>query len=66
MNLGDGMPLMSSVEERMARALTNATLAARLDSIRNNRRAFDKTTTDALLEEAARRLRWADAYENHR
>jgi hypothetical protein len=42
----------------MARALTDEALAQRLSGIRDNRRRFDKATTDALLEEAARRLRW--------
>jgi hypothetical protein len=60
-----GMPLMLPHEQRTARALDNVNLAQRLDALRINRRAFDKKEADAYLQEAARRLRWSDAYAAH-
>jgi hypothetical protein len=50
---------------RVAQALNNAALAHRLTMVKNSRRNFNKSETDAFLEEAARRLRWRDAYDKH-
>jgi hypothetical protein len=61
----NGMPKQGSTEQRMANALTNKALATRIGLILNNRRAYDKKTTDAFLAEAQRRLYWADAYNKH-
>lgn len=58
----DGMPRAMPAEQRAARALDNRLLAARIDSLRINRRAFTKAEADAFLAEAARRLRWPDAH----
>lgn len=52
------MTYISGPELRSVRTLPDAVLAQRLCAIRGNRRAFDKITTDAILEEAERRLRW--------
>lgn len=54
-----------STEQIMASTLTNKTLAVRLSMFLSNRRAFDKATSDALLEEAAKRLTWPDNYGKH-
>ena len=59
------LPRNGSAVQIMARSLTNQALAVRISMILGNRRAFDKVTTDALLEESERRLRWQDAYEAH-
>jgi hypothetical protein len=56
-----GMPIDSTeagVSGRVARSLTDAALAQRLDAVAFNRRSFARIPTDAFLAEAARRLRW--------
>lgn len=58
-------PKQGSTEQIIASALTNPTLSIRLTMLKNNRREFDKNQADAFLEEAARRLYWADAYLKH-
>ena len=60
-----GLPTNGTTEQILARSLTNQALASRLDLFRHNRRHFDKVQADAYLDEASRRLRWADAYQNH-
>lgn len=60
-----GLPTNGTATEIKVRSLTNDQLAAQIRQIRYSRRALDKATADAVLEEAARRLTWRDAYENH-
>jgi hypothetical protein len=61
-----GLPKQGSTEQIMAKALTNETLATRISMIQDNRRAFDKKTTDALLGEAQVRLQWPSVYDCHK
>jgi hypothetical protein len=58
-------PTNGTVEEILASAMTNQALAQRLSVIRWSRRSFSKAQTDALLEEAAKRLRWPDTHAAH-
>ena len=60
------MPTQGSLEQILAKAMTNQALAQRLDMIAANRRSIDKKATDAYLAEAANRLRWNDVYDKHR
>lgn len=53
-----GMPKNGSPLQLAMRALTNQELSTRVSMIRDNRRAFDKETSDAILDEAQRRIRW--------
>lgn len=54
-----------NTEQILANTLTNKTLGVRVSMIQANRRAFDKRMTDAILEEAAKRLTWTDNYTKH-
>ena len=60
------MTTQGSMEQIIAKSMTNETLAHRVGMIRDNRRAFDKAQTDAFLDEAQTRLRWSDVYLKHR
>lgn len=62
---GSNMPTNGTAVQIMASALTNRALSIRIAALRDNRRAYDKATTNALLDEAQRRLYWQDAYEKH-
>lgn len=55
-----------TVDEIAARALTNGALAERVDQIGKFPRSYKREQRAALLAEAARRLRWPDAYEKAR
>lgn len=57
-----GAPLQGNVDQITVRAMTNEAMANRLSMLKDNRRSFDKSFADALLEEAARRFQWPDAY----
>lgn len=59
------MPTNGTAVQIMAGALTNRALSVRIAALRDNRRAYDKATTNALLDEAQRRLYWQDAYAKH-
>ena len=52
------MPVQGTVEELVARSLTNHVLAARILQFKDNRRMDSRKQVDAYLEEAARRLLW--------
>lgn len=58
-----GAPLQGNVDQIAVRALTNEAMANRLSKLKDNRRAFDKSFADALLEEASRRFQWREAYD---
>lgn len=51
-------PRATSAVDYAARSMDDATLAHRVEMILGNRRALDKALADAILAEAARRLRW--------
>lgn len=55
-------PLQASRFMREARDMSNAQLAQALSNLQGNRRSYDKDVADAILEEAARRMRWQEAY----
>ena len=61
-----GMPTNGSPEEIEARGLSNRDLAFRIEGLVVRRRGYNKPLADAMLTEAARRLRWTDAYDNHK
>lgn len=60
-----GYPKQGSAEQQMAAALTNEALGIRVHHVRDNRRAYDKKTADALLDEAGKRLLWSSSYRRH-
>lgn len=61
-----GYPTQGTVEQVAVQAMTNKTLAQQMNMICAQPRGFDKAFRDAVMTEAARRLRWPDAYESHR
>lgn len=58
-------PTQGSTEQILARSLTNAALAVRCDQLAYSPRSYTREERDAFLNEAARRLRWPDAYVTH-
>jgi len=59
------MPTNGTKEQIYANQRSNRELANDLRVLRTNRRAFPKAYADAVLDEAARRLQWRDAYDNN-
>lgn len=52
------MPKQGTPNEREIRALTDQQLAARVDRLAHNLRAFPASQSKVILAEAARRIRW--------
>lgn len=61
-----GLPQQGTTEQILARSLTNEALAQRVDMIAAKPQEFTRKQRDEYLIEAARRLRWPDAYEQMR
>lgn len=59
-------PTQGTTDQIAANALTNGALAERVQLIADFPRSFKREQRAALLEEAARRLRWEDAYLKHK
>jgi hypothetical protein len=53
-------------EQVAANALSNMALAGKLDTIALSPRAMSREQRDAVLTEAAKRLRWPDNYAAHK
>jgi hypothetical protein len=59
------LPTNGTAVQIAANRLTNKELALRIEHIRDNRLSYTKAEADAFLNEAVKRLGWADNYVKH-